>query len=176
MLQVPLFQRNYAREKIYICSDSQAALQALKATMITSKLVWECRQAICTLSSRTKLILLWVSGHSGIQGNEDSDAFAKKASTNQFLGPEPEIPISPCVKEQLVGKHSRYRVTTPRMELFIDRPSEKKKYLKDLLPSMQTGNKNVNWPLYLREHINIMSFSDNAIRRKCGGGIPLLKI
>jgi ribonuclease HI len=30
------------------------------------------------LSDRNKVTLLWVSGHSGFQGGEDSDAFARK--------------------------------------------------------------------------------------------------
>jgi ribonuclease HI len=45
---------------------------------MTLKLVWECWQAICTLSNRNKVMLLWVPGHSGIQGNEDTDALARK--------------------------------------------------------------------------------------------------
>jgi hypothetical protein len=32
-------ERNYTREQIYICSDSEAAFQALEATRITTTLV-----------------------------------------------------------------------------------------------------------------------------------------
>jgi hypothetical protein len=63
-------------------------------------------------------MLLWVPGHSGIQGNEDADALVRKGGNNSFLGPEPVIPVSPCVggrkiKEWLVRKHSEYWVSTP---------------------------------------------------------------
>jgi hypothetical protein len=65
--------------------------------MITSKLIWECRQAICTLSNKNKVMLLWVFGRSEIQGNEDAFALARKGCTNPFLGPELAIPISSFV-------------------------------------------------------------------------------
>jgi hypothetical protein len=113
-------ERYYTREQIYICSDSQAALWALEATRITSKLVWEYWQAICTLSNGNKKTFLWVPGHSGIQGNKDADVLVRKASGNSFLSPEPIILISRCVgrlkiKVQLVRKHSKYWVKTPGM-------------------------------------------------------------
>jgi hypothetical protein len=34
-------ERNYTRKEIYICSDSQAALQALGPSIIMLKLLWE---------------------------------------------------------------------------------------------------------------------------------------
>jgi ribonuclease HI len=38
-------------------------------------------------------MLHWVPGNSGIQGNKDADALARKGSSKPFLGHEPAIPI-----------------------------------------------------------------------------------
>jgi hypothetical protein len=72
-------------------------------------------------------MLLWVSVHSGIQDNVDADALARKGSSNPFLGPQPVIPVSPCVgmlkiREWLVRNQTEYWVTTTGMrqtKLFI---------------------------------------------------------
>jgi hypothetical protein len=124
----------YTGECIYIYSDSQAALQALEALSVTSKLVWECWQALCALSSRNKVTLLWVPGHCGIQSNKDADALATEESSNSFLGPEPSTTISPCVgrlkvKEWLKERHSEHWAAAPGMKQskhFIGRPSDNK--------------------------------------------------
>jgi ribonuclease HI len=61
------------------------------------------------LSNRNKVMLLWVPGHSGIQGNEYADTFIAKGPNNPLLGPEPAIAVSPCIGrlkvEWLVKKH-----------------------------------------------------------------------
>jgi ribonuclease HI len=89
--------RNYTRGQTYICSDSQAALRALAAPGITSKLLLECREAICVLSSRNRVSLRWVPGHSKIQDSEDADTLVRDGSSSSFLGPKTAIPVSPCV-------------------------------------------------------------------------------
>jgi hypothetical protein len=62
------------------------------------------------------VMLLWVPGHSAIQGNVDADALAKNGLSILFLGPEPAIiiklTISPYVgmliiKEWLTKKPYR---------------------------------------------------------------------
>jgi hypothetical protein len=47
------------------------------------------------------------------------------------------------IEEQLMGKHSRHRVTTPDTKLFIQRTLEKKNCLQTPTALMQTGNKSV---------------------------------
>lgn len=89
-------KRNYKNANICICSDSQAALNALKSKTYTSKLVWECVELLQQLSCRNKVNLYWVPGHCGIEGNEKADQLAKIGSSMQFIGPEPFFGISPC--------------------------------------------------------------------------------
>ena len=38
--------------------------------------------------------LLWVPGHSGVDGNEEADSLATQASYSDFIGPEPAIGIT----------------------------------------------------------------------------------
>lgn len=50
----------YTSEQKKMCLDSQRGLRALRASKATSKLVWECRQAICALSNWNKVTLFCV--------------------------------------------------------------------------------------------------------------------
>jgi hypothetical protein len=143
----------------------------------TSKLLWEWRQAICTLSSRNNVAVFWDLGRLAVQGNDDGDAVDTKVSSNPILGPEPAIPISPRVgrlkiKEQLVRKHSVYLVTTSRIrqsKLFIEGPSEK--LFRELMALDRkecrriTGLLNIHCAL--RWHLRTMGLSDNAIVMTC---------
>jgi len=83
-------------EQISICSDSQAALKALSNPRITL-LVWDCIVALNQLSSHNSVRLFWVSGHSGIYGNEQANQLAKAASFKSYVGPEPVLPVPTSV-------------------------------------------------------------------------------
>jgi ribonuclease HI len=74
---------------IYIMSDSQAALKALRAHTFVSKLVSECLDILKGLSTKCELTLMWVPGHTGIEGNEIADELANKGAESHFIGPEP---------------------------------------------------------------------------------------
>jgi len=62
---------------IAICSDSQAALMALRSSKVTSSLVAETMRALEELSMFNSVRLLWIPGHSDIPGNETADQLAK---------------------------------------------------------------------------------------------------
>ena len=91
---ITCLHRKYRHAKIGIFSDSQAALKALKSATCVSRLVWECIATLRELSRLNKVMLLWVPGHCGIEGNEHADSLARQGSAQQFIGPEPFLGTS----------------------------------------------------------------------------------
>jgi RNase H len=80
--------RKFAIQKKSICLDSKASLQALSSFTITSSLVLQCWLALQNLLQYSVVELLWVPGHSGVEGNEKADGLTMMGSDSQFLGPE----------------------------------------------------------------------------------------
>lgn len=58
---------------IYICSDSQSAIEAVGSTLVKSKMVQKCKLRLNKLGRRNKVTLIWVPGHERIPGNEKAD-------------------------------------------------------------------------------------------------------
>jgi hypothetical protein len=80
------------------------------------KLAWECQQAMCVLSSKYKTILLWVL-ITGIQGNANAGALARKGLNSPFFSPKPAISVSPYAgrlkAEWLKETHSKHWAAAP---------------------------------------------------------------
>jgi hypothetical protein len=100
-----VYEEEYIGERICICSNSQAALWTLETLKVMSKLVWECHQASCALSSSNNI----PPGHCEIQGNGDADALAREGLSSPFV--ELAISVLPCVgrlkvNEWLKERHS----------------------------------------------------------------------
>ncbi|PNF38780.1 hypothetical protein B7P43_G12820 [Cryptotermes secundus] len=94
--------RNYRNRKIYLLSDSQAALKALDKHQIKSKLVWDCHQTLMELAKHKSVQLIWVPGHEGIDGNEAAAQLAKIGAEHPFIGPEPACGMSLGVAKQAI--------------------------------------------------------------------------
>ena len=101
MSQSPLQQERFFTEiSITKKSDSQAAIKAL-GSFSTSKTVTDCKKLLPKVAKRCALMILWVPGHSGIDGNEKTDELARAGSDNKFIGPEPAIRISLTITRSL---------------------------------------------------------------------------
>ncbi len=82
-------------ETIHFLSDSRATLLSLKAPKIVRKTVSECVNNLNRLAARDNTILVrWIPGHTGVDGNEEADKRAKEGARTQTMGPEPFLPVA----------------------------------------------------------------------------------
>ncbi|KAJ8923908.1 hypothetical protein NQ315_006684 [Exocentrus adspersus] len=65
--------KNCTDERIFICSDSQAALRAISSPRTRSMLVQKCGDALESLARQKEVGLVWVPGHMGIPGNKRAE-------------------------------------------------------------------------------------------------------
>ena len=76
-----------------ICSDSQAALKALKATRM-SPLVQQSQKALNDICIQHAVELYWIPGHAGVRGNEITKALARGGFALKFVEPELALEVS----------------------------------------------------------------------------------
>ncbi|KAJ3665723.1 hypothetical protein Zmor_001204 [Zophobas morio] len=102
-------EREIGNKSIRILTDSKSALLALDSCMVRSGLVWECRQTLKYVTQRNSVVLCWIKGHSGNEGNERADEMAKRAARMPFWGPEPAITPSVALSNELVKQYTHRR-------------------------------------------------------------------
>ncbi|CAL4095421.1 unnamed protein product [Meganyctiphanes norvegica] len=81
-------------QTIVILSDSQASLKALAKPLVKQMLVGNCINNLNILSQNNLVKLMWVPGHSDIDGNEEADILAKTGAHSLCEIPEPAVPVS----------------------------------------------------------------------------------
>lgn len=96
--------QNRPEKYVSICSDSLAALKALRAVRTTSRLVHQCQRALNDISVRHAVGLFLVPGHAGIRGNEIADGLARGGSTLRFFGPELALGVSRRDLQKRLGR------------------------------------------------------------------------
>ncbi len=74
-------------ERVVICSDSKGMIEALASPITNSKLIKECKDYLNMAGLRNRISLVWVPGHSNVDGNENADVLAKAGSSAQGNGP-----------------------------------------------------------------------------------------
>jgi ribonuclease HI len=105
-------------KRVIIYSDSQACIRAIRGPRFTSRLVWDCAQALNNLGKANKVLVAWVPGHTGNPGNERADQLAKSGSSSSFVGPEPVVGVSTALRKTALQTwirrqhHSRWRGLT----------------------------------------------------------------
>jgi ribonuclease HI len=173
--------QNKARSEKYIsiCSDSQAALQALQAVKTTSSLVQQCQRALDDISPYHSAGLFWVPGHSGIGGNEIADELAKEGTAHHFVGPQPAVGVSrQCIRGEIQCWSDRQHLvrwwglvgTVVQAQELISGPNIA---ARTELVSFNRAQSRVVIGLLaghntLRRHLHIMGLLDSPVCRKCG--------
>ena len=89
-----MIKADIQNQTIYILSDSQAALRAIASPRVKQLLVGNCIENLNMLSQNNQIQLMWVPGHSDIEGNERADTLAKNGAHTLCELPEPAVPVS----------------------------------------------------------------------------------
>ena len=84
-----MIKADIRNQTIYILSDSQAALKALASPRVKQLIVGNCINNLNMLSQNNRVGLMWVPGHSDIEGNEQADTLAKNGAHTVCEIPEP---------------------------------------------------------------------------------------
>lgn len=95
------------QQRIVICVDSQAALKALESIHSTSIIVRDCKELLTKLSVSHDITLMWVPGHSNVEGNEMADLLARQGSSLHISWAE-KIP-APLTHFKLIIKQQIYK-------------------------------------------------------------------
>lgn len=78
---------NASGKDIYICTDSQTAIVAIRSLIVDSRAVRECKIALNAIGDENKVTIIWVPGHEDILGNERADLLAGNGTGGRFIGP-----------------------------------------------------------------------------------------
>lgn len=124
-----LHQKQYRRKTIKIFTDSQAAVKAIASHRCKSKTVWCCQASLNELAKNNQVAIVWIPGHSNMEGNERADSLAKEGANKAFLGPEPAIGISSNTAKLAINAWAesegrRYWHQTPEL-------AHSKKFIRD---------------------------------------------
>jgi ribonuclease HI len=79
---------------VVICSDSQAAIQAIGNPLIRSKTVLSANRSLRALGRTTGVTLRWIRAHENHRGNELADGAAKEATKERIMVAEPVLPLA----------------------------------------------------------------------------------
>jgi len=81
-------------KRVSICSDSQAALKALKAARTMSPVMQQCQKASNDISTWHAVGLYWLPAHAWVQRNKIADKLATDGSVQKSVGREPALAVS----------------------------------------------------------------------------------
>lgn len=132
-------ERGIKGKEIFIHSDSQAALKALKKNIINSKTVENCAKQLNNLAKHNFVTINWVPGHKGIEGNELADKEANLGIDKPNI--EKEIPAPRSEIKRIIRNYENKKTmkrwkSTEKLKhskLMMDKPNrDREEYLLNL--------------------------------------------
>jgi hypothetical protein len=88
--------------QVMMLSNCQAAIKAVYNPQIKSITVLKTVDSLNTLAASGKEVLLyWVRGHNNTYGNDLADHLAKTGAATPAIGPEPFLPLSLAICQQV---------------------------------------------------------------------------
>nr|CAH7737751.1 unnamed protein product [Callosobruchus chinensis] len=170
--------RKGMERKVYICSDSQAALKAICGPRTRTPLVQECAERLEELTRLKEVILMWVPGHMGVPGNEEADRLARLGTRGPFVGPEPAIGLS---RQQVTSALKKWVNDTTEEQW---RQSEGCQQAKDFIAGLNTSRSawlrnQGRWAIRnlvgvltghcrLRRHLSLLGIEEDSLCMGCG--------
>ena len=149
-------------------TDSQAAIKALEAPFVTSRVVLECINALNTATSYANVHIQWIKAHVGHPGNEIADQLAKRgASTPAPVsgpGPHGRVPysfIKNILRNHLLDAWSDawiHREPCRQTKIWFPQPDLRKSHIIMSLDRITLG-KVIRWITghnFLRRHQNLL--------------------
>lgn len=173
-----LIERQTTHKTIKIFSDSQAALKALDSSLFISRTVWSCREKLNDLGTHNSVTLVWIPGHTGLEGNERADALAKAGAEAQFTGPEPVLGVTDSTAKRDITawteeiklqywrdinglRHSKMMIDYPLRKVFTDNLLKLDRLELRTLVGLYTGHSGA------RQHMHRIGLAENAECRLC---------
>jgi ribonuclease HI len=173
-----LLERNYNGRRIFIVTDSQAALGALRTCEVSSGLVLDCLRRANELGANNDLKLVWVPAHAGVAGNQEADLLAKTGRKKPYTGPEPACGIPTEVAKQEIKTllkqwHCTYWTGTSgqrQSKFFLEGPS--KTTTENLLNTSKDNVRKLTGIITghcrLNKHLYTMGIAEEPTCRGCG--------
>ena len=173
-----IISERIGNQTIHIYTDSLAAIKALGAYKVESKMVMEGIGALIEASQHNDITIIWTPAHSNIMGNERADLLAKRGAKLVAYGPKPFFPITEkrcravcdkwmsdtIVKRWAVTSHATHTkefILTPSVRL-----SERFLQMKKLDLSITTGI--LTGHIRLNKHLNRIGVRDDPDCDYCG--------
>lgn len=172
-----IIDNKITNKSISIYTDSQSAIDALSSHKIKSSLVLECWNALNKLTNSNTIQVIWVPGHSGIQGNEKADELARLATLMNHIGPEPLVGLTSStinrkIKELANKNFMKYWNDQPGCKDSKNNITLNKKYSKYLINLSRTRLKVytgiMTGHFELNKHLATIGKRDNPGCDLCG--------